>query len=172
MKKILFPSAIIFFAAILFSCKKDHVQNPAGSGSPEIASIPAQTKIISNWLSVPLQLASSRNRDILFGQFVHNTGIEYDYDKHVQLVFVKLPGRNETYLRLSGQVSSPAGVVQMSYSLDYNLLSITVSSRDLLPEPAFFDDFQYRFVVVGKSLYSSLSIDWSDYDAVAAVLNL
>jgi hypothetical protein len=175
MKKNSIIAAVIL-SATLFSCTKESLQqNPVSKTTPP-ATTPTQVRIVSDWLSLSLTNAVFNSASSLQGKHQLSSPVSYDYDEYVQLAFERSRGRESyVYEKLPMNVGTSQGNVRLDFILDYSSFTINIWNADSPAErPAAqqFTNMQYRFIVIPKSTYQALNIDWSDYTAVAAALNL
>ena len=182
MKKL----AIIFSTSLLLasivSCTKDFVRQPGNIivTPPPPPPPPPEVKIASSWFSVTLDTMIDRSKIYLTGSHEFETNEKYDKLNHVELAYVKIPGqRFVEYKRLPLKYILPQATADkwfsFSFSMNQTEFILTISNvyePDKCPDAAAFEDFRYRYVVIPKSQYNSLSIDWNDYAAVAQALNI
>lgn len=187
MKKIIILAVVASLATVMFSCKKEGI--PASTPgnffkqSHDIRPAPPQF-IVSDWFSLQLrQVSISPDNNFLFGQYVLSFDLQDNDD--VKLAYVKIPGINispagtvdaysYSYKQLPTKINmTNAGLHVINFTLGNTSFDLTITNSDpsVMPDPNDFARFQYRYLVIPKSLYESLNIDWSNYMVVARTLN-
>lgn len=190
MKKIIILAVVAFFATVMFSCKKEGIPASAPGNffkqSPLIQPVPPIMVpfIVSDWFSLQLRpVGAGTDNNFLFGQYVLRAPLKDNDD--VKLAYVKIPGINispagttdaysYSYKQLPTKINTTSGelhVISFTFSNTSFDLIITHSDPSVMPDANDFARFQYRYLVIQKSLYQSLNIDWSDYETVAKTLN-
>jgi hypothetical protein len=181
MKKLTILSAIVLFTAAWVSCSKENVNRPPSStvNNPVVDPVQSVT-IISDWVDLELNLVNDRGIMILQGRDEFNTRVEYDKNTHVELAYAFIPGqRNPEYRRLPMKYvpagAGPDEYASFAYNIDDLGFLLTIrnnGSVTTLPDASAFQDFEYRYIVLPKTKYESLNVNWDDYNQVAIVLNL
>jgi hypothetical protein len=174
MKKNSILLAAIILSATLFSCKKEKLQTRIVVNNSTLG--PVQERIVSDWLSLPLNSAVYSNASSLRGGYSLSSAVSYDYNDHVQLVFARSRGREEfVYEKLPINIGTSQGNVRIDFSLTYSNFAVNIWNTDSpaqSPVIQQFSNMQYRFIVIPKSIYQSLNINWNEYTEVATALNL
>lgn len=188
MKKIINAALMVIVATILFSCQKqkDLTEQPPGTtsdqsnfndtGRPWPGSVPF---ILSQWFSGGLNPAKDGG---LSASYILNKSLPATNDTDVRLAYVRrnVPGIDlstggVTYHQLAVEFDTPRGhPVLMSFDLGTNLFEIfirPIGIIGILLDPYEFKDCAYRYIVISKEDYNALNVEWSDYSAVARVLN-
>lgn len=180
MKKITILLSTSLLLASIISCTKDTVRQPDNTVVDTPPPPPVEVKIASSWFSVTLDTMINRSKVYLIGRHEFETNEKYDKLNHIELAYVKIPGqRIAEYKKLPLKYMFPQATADKWYSFDFSMsqtgfiLTISnLSEPNDCPDASAFEDFKYRYVVIPKSLYNSLSIDWNDYAAVALALNI
>ncbi|HET6766058.1 MAG TPA: hypothetical protein VFH08_01620 [Chitinophagaceae bacterium] len=148
----------------------NHALSPTGTG---------QT-IISSWFSMPLFPISDRTEFYLEGTKYFNKPVVYDKDYHVELAYAMIGGEGlpvYKFLPMNLDFVTDKKTEEFSFRFAIDHLGFSLSVRSLDPavitiDPRIYQDFFYRYIVIPRSLFNSLSIDWDNYDEVAAAFNL
>jgi hypothetical protein len=172
----IFAATLVALATTLFSCTKEKLKETSVAGTTPAPVAPAQVRIVSDWLSLSLTNATYSSASSLQGQNTLSSTVNYDYTTHVQLVYARNRGR-ESYVfeKLPLNFSTFQGNVKVDFTLDYNNFTLNIWNTDspsLRPVAQQYSNMQYRFIVIPKTTYQALTIDWTDYNAVATALNL
>jgi len=188
MKKVTTFTAIGFLAIVFVSCSKTS-SNETRQGlsvSSLSASGPKEINVISNWMSPNSFLVNTDRlgRYSITGSCLYSgsTQINYDEATHIELAYARIQGRGtpNMYKKLAFGVSAEAnGVtahVLVDYSVDPDGLKIYFKDAayaflSCAVDQTIFESWEYRYIILTKSKYQSLNIDWSDLSAVAAALN-
>jgi len=181
MKKITFLLSTSLLLASLISCTKETVRQ-AGNivVDPPPPPPQAEVKIASSWFSVRLDSMADRSGVYLMGRHDFETNERYDKALHIELAYVNITGqRIPVYRLLPQRLLFPQNTTDKWYSIASSMdpsgfvLKISnVYDPNAYPPAANFADFKYRYVIIPRSLYNSLSIDWNDYSVVAQALNI
>jgi hypothetical protein len=138
--------------------------------------MPTRVKIVSGWLVLPLSNFDYNNAHSLQARYTLASPAEYDYNTHVQLAYARRKGRDSyVYDRLPASFNTSRGNVQVGFDLNQTSFTINIWNTDFpdqRPAKEQFEKMEYRFIVIPKSTYLGLHIDWNDYAAVASALNL
>lgn len=172
----IFATAVVVLATTLFSCTKEKIKETSVAATTPAPVTAAQVKIVSDWLSLSLTNATYSSASSLQGQNTLSSTVSYDYNTHVQLAYARSRGR-ESYVfdKLPMTIGTSQGNVQLGFTLDYSHFTINIWNTDspsLRPAAQQYSNMQYRYIVIPKTIYQALTIDWNDYNAVAAALNL
>jgi hypothetical protein len=153
-----------------------------GNNSLNKTSSPAVTErtIISSWFNVSLFPISDRTEFYLEGSEYFNKTVDYDKDYHVELAYVMIPGNGTpVYKRLPMNLTVLADCKAEEFSFRFAIdhIGFSVNLRNLDPtaitiDPHISQDFFYRYIVIPRSLFNSLAINWENYEEVAQALNL
>lgn len=187
MKKRFIPSALISFLFILVSCEKESIEQPINQFTqPDAITVPGGRTVMfaSNWFYLTYDFAYDKGYYIL-GQYPVDTVFQYDMNEHVHLAFTRSINE-DTYIRGTYNYASlPTkafvslgtvdGLFLFDFSLDFTVFSLSIRPFDPsaeLPDPKIFENTEYRYIIVPKSIYESLTINWYDYTEVAAALGL
>jgi hypothetical protein len=153
-----------------------------GSNSVNKTSSPTVTDrtIVSSWFDLSLFPISDKTEFYLEGTEYFNKTVEYDKDYHVELAYVMIQGEGApVYKRLPMNLTVLADCKSEEFSFRFAIdhIGFSLNVRNLDPtvitiDPHISRDFFYRYIVIPRSLFSSLAIDWDNYDEVAQALNL
>ena len=140
----------------------------------------AQQTIISSWFGMSLFPISDRTEFYLQGTEYFNKSVNYDKDNHVELAYVMIPDEGlpvYKFLPMNLALATDRKTEEFSFRFAMDHIGFSLTVRNLDPgvitiDPCIYQDFFYRFIVIPSSLFNSLSIDWDNYDEVAAALNL
>ena len=181
MKKITILLSTSLLLASIISCTKGPVRQPDNSVvDPPPPPPPVEVKIASSWFSVTLDTMIDRSKVYLIGRHEFETNEKYSKLNHIELAYVKIPGqRIAVYKRLPLKYMFPLASANKGYSFDFSMSQtefiLTISNLfvpDDCPDASAFEDFMYRYVVIPKTLFESLSINWNNYSEVALALNI
>lgn len=178
MKKIKAVGAV-FALAIISGCVTvfDHGKNGVNHTLPP--TVTEQT-MISSWFSVSLFPISDRTEFYLEGTEYFTKTVDYDEDYHVELAYVMIPDEGApVYKRLPVNLPllTDRYTEEFSFRFAVDHTGFSVSVRNLDPtvftiDPRIPRGFLYRYIVIPRSLFNRLAIDWGNYDEVAQALNL
>lgn len=153
-----------------------------GNNSLNKTSSPAimERTIISSWFNLSLFPISDRTEFYLEGSEYFNKTVDYDKDYHVELAYVMIPGNGTpVYKRLPMNLTVLADCKAEEFSFRFAIdhIGFSVNLRNLDPtaitiDPHISQDFFYRYIVIPRSLFNSLAINWENYEEVAQALNL
>jgi hypothetical protein len=153
-----------------------------GNNSVNKTSSPAviERTIISSWFNLSLFPISDRTEFYLEGTEYFNKSVDYDKDYHVELAYIMIPGdRAPVYKRLpmNFTVLADCKTEEFSFRFAIDHIGFSLNVRNLDPtvitiDPHISQDFFYRYIVIPRSLFNSLAINWDNYDEVAQALNL
>lgn len=161
---------LIMVAATVISCTKEAGVDPANGNHNSSQPL----LMVSAWFPATFSAVTANADTWLEALEPHSaaTGGGYEKSKYVELAFVKLPGTAQVYeyKRLPLDLTDPSGNSADIFSFSYSisdagfLLKLENSSRPaMLPATAIFKDLTYRFLVVPRSTYDVMNIDWNDY---------
>ena len=178
MKKIKAVGAV-FALATISGCVTvfDHGKNGVNHGlSPTVT----EQTMISSWFSVSLFPISDRTEFYLEGTEYFSKTLDYDEDYHVELAFIMIPDEEApVYKRLPVNLAlvtdRKTEEFSFRFAIDHTGFSLSVRNLDTVPitiDQRISQDFFYRYIVIPRSLFNSLAIDWDNYDEVAKALNL
>jgi hypothetical protein len=175
MKKKSFFTALVALSAILFSCTKEAVNLNSSPGITTPAILP-QVRIVSDWVSLSFSGLIFNNAPALQGKFSISSPVRYEYNDHVQLAYARRKGR-ESYIfyKLPATINTTEGNIQLQFTLDYTSFTINIwnsSSSFQQPDAQQFERMEFRYIVISRSTYQAININWDIYSEVAAALNL
>ena len=182
MKQYLRFIALPTITVFLFACSKSSVTELAATGTSVSASQQsalAAKKIVSAWnapTSYYLNADRLGNLSIV-GEQYFNAATQPIYDKasHVELVYTRIPGTVDyQYMKLAFGMSNR---VMMKYTIDTDAFRIYLANADY---PLLYDSYtevvlngwQFRYVIIPRSQYENTDVEWSDYLAVASILQI
>jgi hypothetical protein len=145
-----------------------------------LSSTVREQTIISSWFRMSLFPISDRTEFYLRGTQYFKKTVDYDKDYHVELAYVMMPdGGSPVYkflpMNLPLVTDKKTEEFSFRFAIDHNGFSMSVRNLDPAVtsiDPSIYQGFLYRYIVIPTSLFNSLSIDWDNYDEVAAALNL
>ena len=173
MKKIIISALVVFFAATLFSCQKEALQQPVTQ--PTIINA-----TVSQWLGLSFRevWSTPTTRNFVFQSADHvvDPAISYNPVTDVALAYAKIPGNNNNlYYRIPGVISTSTQNLDLDFSLtpaSFNVSIWNAGNHSLMPDAALFPSYRFRYIVILRTTYERLNIDWNNYYAVAAALNI
>ena len=152
-----------------------------GSNSVNKTSSTAVTErtMISSWFNLSLFPISDRTEFYLEGTEYFKKTVDYDKDSYVELAYVMIQGGGAPdYKRLPMNLTvlGDCKAEEFSFRFSIDHIGFSVNVRNLNPTVLTIDsqvsqDFFYRYIVIPRSLFNSLAIDWDNYDEVAQALN-
>lgn len=144
------------------------------------------TLIIGDWFSGALIVDAHIDEEYYEGYYTFDTAFNYSWQTHEVLSFVKKPGATEPiYQRrnMEIEVIAPNQTDTFRYGFEFGPdnteFGIFGHSLSVSPPPPLLNfvtavarakSYQYRFIVVPKTQYYSLNINWNNYLEVAAAL--
>ena len=153
-----------------------------GSNSVSKTSSPAVTErtMISSWFNLSLFPICDKTEFYLEGTEYFRKTVNYDKDHHVELAYVMITGNGAAVykgLPMNLTVLGDCKTEEFSFKFAIDHIGFSVNVRNLDPtvttiDPNISEDFFYRYIVIPRSLFNSLAIDWNNYDEVAQALNL
>jgi hypothetical protein len=141
------------------------------------------TIIIGEWFTGALIDEDDIEMTQYRGTYVFDTPLNYDNTKHNALSFVRRPGDPEPLYQRRMVVKIPDSNDSKPYEFgfkfgaDNNRFSIYGYPLHPAPLEVFYfavdqvKSFEYRVIVVPKTLYQELKIDWENYLEIAEALN-
>lgn len=183
MKKLTTSFTTLLAVISMISCTKESsvLNTSTPPSSTTIQTAPNNAKMISSWFSPAFNLVNDRNSIYLMAQKDHETRIDFTDATHVKLGFAKLNYLGSQVYKplsvtLSASQSNPRELCEINFGLNTTTCTVTIkeanrnSSSVLLTNP--FADLQIRYIVIPRSLYESLNVNWDDYTAVALALSI
>jgi hypothetical protein len=187
MKKVTTFTAIGFLAILFVSCSKSPSdvtrQGPSSSFS---TSGPKEINVVSNWMS-PNSFSVNVDRlgrYSITGSWLYtgSTPINYDEATHVELAYARIQGHRSPYaykklaFGVSAEVYGVAAHVLVDYSVDPDGLKIYFKDAayaflSCSVDQSILESWEYRYIIIPKTKYQSMHVDWEDLVAVAAALN-
>jgi hypothetical protein len=182
MKKLTILTYAVIFAITITSCSKQAPQvsatrNLAGSAeSPE-----NQSWLISNWSSLNFyEIQNEVGNYSLEGRQEFNSYARYNRNNYMELAYLMINGSsNSVYYKLPIVLPVEQDGNQEYYSFDYRVdgfglvFSIRNVAKSLLkPDKSGVINYQFRYIIIPKSLYENLKINWIDFSEVAKALNI
>ncbi len=153
-----------------------------GSNSVNKTSSPTVTErtIISSWFNMSLFPISDRTEFYLEGTEYFNKTMDYDKDQHVELAYIMISGQGlPIYKRLPVNLTllTDRTTEEFNFRFAIDHIGFSLSVRNLKPsvitiDPCISQDFFCRYIVIPRSLFNILAIDWDNYNEVAQALNL
>lgn len=182
MKKLTISSAILLLAVFVMSCKKQAELVTRPFTTTTVATAPPDTTtIVSDWFSLSFDQVSGDMGDVyLQSMKPFTTHGVYNRSIHVELAYVSMPGQQDPVIsHLPMNLELSQGTSNQTYGFGFWLdnsgffLSIqNLNDVSLAADPTSIQDFKYRYIIIPRQVYHSLSIDWDNYTEVAAALNL
>ena len=185
MKKLTILSTILFSAILIVACSKGTVRQPAVTVNSIINSDPGPTvKAASNWFSPVFNVVNDRSSIYLVAHQDHETNLSYDGALHMELAYVRLNYQGAILIkRLPAILSEPNSqtnankIYEINFGLNNAGCTVTIRNADRNTIPSIitanpFPDIQVRAIIISKSLFQSLNVNWDDYGAVALALNI
>ena len=183
MKKLTISSGFVMLAVFVISCKKqaDLVTRPFTGTT--ITTAPTDTiTIVSDWFS----LSFNQVADLDMGEVYLQGGepfsnyVYYDRNIHVELAYVFMPGQqgpviSHLPMKLDLSPGAPNQLYGFSFWMDnsgFFLSILNLNDVTVAPDPTIIQDFKFRYIIIPRQVYHSLTIDWNNYDEVAQALNL
>ena len=187
MKKIITTTLTVIFILTFVSCKKEDVQQPISPAATLATTSVAITgttlamkSISSDWLRLSFSEVYSTpttgNFVFQLANYMINPAIAYNPGIDVALAYVKIQGSNgNNYYRIPGLVATTTQNLDMSFWMNpvsFNVSIYNADDHSLMPDAALFPSYRFRYIVILRTTYESLNIDWNNYYAVAAALNI
>ena len=182
MKKLTIFSALVLPATIILSCSKESATTQRASVlfTQQTAS-PAEIRFASPWFLPQFKIVSDRSSTFLMARHDHGSSLSYDQATHVALAYIKfIYDRTQLTKRLP-VVLSPLNhftneSVEINFGADNTGCAVTLKNADRNSQNVItdnpFPDMQIRYIIITRSKFESLNIDWNDYAAVAQALNI
>jgi hypothetical protein len=189
MKKITTIAAITAIAVFVTSCTKTS-SNFVSQSLPNLSSAAlasAEVNVVSKWNSPDhFYLSIDRlNRPSIIGicPFTTATQLNYDKNTHVELAYARIPtGQRVPYnykripLDMNVTLNGSASDVSLDFSLDPDGLKLYFKNSDVsflsrAVDLTTSENWNFRYIVIPKAKYQTISVDWNNLTAVAAALN-
>lgn len=182
MKQFLRLLALACMTVFFFACNKSSVSAPARSTTS--ASVSSQQpagivkKIISSWDTLTnyyLNIDRNGNTSIM-GEHYYDGATQPIYDKssHTELMYARIPQAGGTY-EYRKLIHNMTNRVLIKYTVDTDAFRIYLSNAAYAQlydsyTQIVSDNWQFRYVVIPKTQFESMSVDWNEYLLVAAAL--
>lgn len=175
---------ITLTVTFFMSCGKDPTFSTTAPSTIQPSTSSTKTKIASSWFSPSFTIVSDRNSIFLVAQKDHESTVNYDGGSHIELAYVKLNYQGAlTIKRLPSIFTCPANPsisnaqCEISFGLTQACCIVTIKNADRNISPSIiignpFPDMKVRYIVISRSLFNSLQINWDDYATVAVALNI
>ena len=188
MKKVTVFTAIAFLAISFVACSKtsSNETSQALSISSVSAPAPKEINVVSNWIS-PNSFSVNVDRVgrySIVGSCLYSgsTQVGYDEATHVELAYARVQRHGTAYVYkklpfgVRAEVNGVATHVLVDYSFDPDGLRIYFKNAEYAflsctVDQSISDGWEYRYVIIPKTKYQSMHVDWEDLAAVASVLN-
>jgi hypothetical protein len=188
MKKVTIFTAIGFLAILFVSCSKTSSDETSQglSTSSLSTSGPKEINVVSNWMS-PNSFAVNVDRlggYSIIGSWLNSGSAQINYDEgtHVELAYARIQahGRPTVYKKLAfgvrAEANGVAAHVLVDYSVDPDGLKIYFKEAAYgflacAVDQSILEGWEYRYIIIPKTKYQSMQVDWDDLVAVAAALN-
>lgn len=186
MKHTIIPVTFTFLV-LISSCSKSSIEqssNGNASNQNQTSINSSTVTLASSWFSPALNIGADRNSVFLTGRQNFETSQRYDKNLHVELGYVMMPGqRIPLYRRLPMRLTVDLTtnqngndkVYSFEFAMDNQGFVLTIKNVDdvlSVPDPIYSENFKYRYIVISKTLYESLTINWDNYKEVAQALNI
>jgi len=189
MKKITTIPALTFLAMAFTSCSKSSSELTRQSITTQVVAATASTskKIIGDWVYPQYFTIESDRLNGIFmkGHYFFSaiTQISYNKDTHVELIYVRRPYHQRQPYRYERMpfntdvsVNGNIADVFIDYSLDPDGLKVYFRNADYtalgtVVSQSSTESWRFRYIIIPKTLYQSINIDWNDLRAVAVALN-
>jgi hypothetical protein len=183
MKKFSIISILFLTAAHLPSCSKESTSAEAVlvPSPPPLSPSPQPIKIVSRWFSPSFSIINDRSTVYLKAHQDHEAPMTYDRATHTELAFVKLNYQGTSITRRLPVLLSCSHLIsielcEINFGLSNAGCEVIIRNADRNSSPVItanpFSDMQIRYIVIPKTLFESLSINWDDYAVVAQALNI
>jgi len=114
--------------------------------------------------------------------FTSATQPVYDKSTQIAFVYVRIPTRNGAYVykklsyAFSVETQGTVNHILLDYSLDSDGLKLYFTSTDLnslvtAADQTISENWNYRYLIIPKTKYQTIDIDWTDLYAVSTALN-
>ena len=170
----------VFMLSVISGCLT--VFNSGNNSSVNKTSSPAVTErtIISSWFNLSLFPISDRTEFYLEGTEYFSKNVDYDKDYHIELAYIMVTGNGApVYKRLPMNLTvlGDCKTEEFSFRFTIDHIGFSLNVRNLDPTviaiaPHLSKDFFCRYIVIPKSLFNSLTIDWDNYDEVERALGI
>jgi hypothetical protein len=178
MKQILIIVVFAVVAISVCSCKKtsQQVLRPSFEKVDDGSSFNEQAKVIAgSWQTATWQLFQTEESGTLLRGKIHIDEQQPAGQEYVKFVFLRSRGREEWVNQpLPMTLQTYNGDFEMNYDIIRESLSISIrpNSNFNLPDVTEIADLEYRYILVPVEIFSGMTIDWRDYNAVAEALNI
>jgi len=176
---------LVVLATITISCRKNGgFSNDSGDGSAFRTGSPAigqpqtppvtQEILTGEWASVRFSANSVNGMNFLRATYLLSNALPPAYSDAVKIIYARMEnGNGFSYLLLPIQYRTVYGDLHFRAEMTDEKIDITIHYENYFPMPGLrpFTGYQYRYLVVPRSIYQTLSVNWYDYTAVAASLN-
>jgi hypothetical protein len=173
MKKLITLALVAFTVSFITSCTKDGssvIANPGGgqTGGNQTATV----KLVSAWLSLSFA-QTVNNPSTLSANYAF--GASYDPSQDKAFAYERV-GKGAFVQALPSTVVTADGVADLSFGIASNTLTVIAKpaqSSEAKMGPESLGNMQFRLIIVSNDYYQQHGeIDWSDYEKVAAALNI
>ena len=190
MKKLTIITAIAFSTILITSCTKSSPgftrQTSLGSTSTSSSSVNSNLNVISTWIRPgSFYLNSDRSGNIFITgiyPFTSATQPVYDKSTQVDLAYVRIPTRNGAYVykKLSYafgvEIQGSISHILLDHSLENDGLKLYFTTPDFnslitAVDQTISENWDYRYLIIPRTKYQTMAIDWTDLYAVATALN-
>ena len=181
MKKLTILFTFFLTAVLIMSCSKESSLTGTVPPNPPPPPPPPPVKIASSWFSPVFTIANDRSSIYLMAYRDHENSATYDKATHVELAFAKLNYRRLTIIKrlpvmLSASQQNLNDLCEINFALDNTGCIVTIKNADRNALPVLhsnpFPDLQIRYVIIPRTLFESLNVNWDDYAAAALALNI
>ena len=150
------------------------------SENKNTSPIANEQTIISSWFNLELFPISDRTEFYLEGTEYFNKTVDYDKDYNIELAYIMISGnRVPVYKRLPMNLTvlGDCKTEEFSFRFAIDHIGFSLNVRNLDPtvitiDPHISQNFFYRYIVIPRSLFNSLTINWDNYDEVERALGL
>ena len=188
MKKFIPLATVAVLTIITASCSKSSFSELTGQTSPgQSVILQPEVTAVSSWIypnSFSVETDRLGNLFIKgFYPFTASSQISYDESSHIELAYVRIPTGQRIpykYKRLPFDfnivTNGISGDVLLDYSLDPDGLKLYFKNADYTflsraVDQSTTDNWNFRYIVIPKTKYHSINVDWNDLTAVATALN-
>jgi len=188
MKKVTTIAAVACLAILIMSCSKSSSDLTGNGYLKQPPENPVEIMTASHWLSPGSFVANTDrlNNFMITGTcpFSAATQIHYDKSTHAELAYARIPtGQRVPYVykKLAFEFNLDANGLTSHILIDYELnpygLKINFKNADYLfltkaVDQSISENWEFRYIVIPKTKYQTLNVDWNDLPAVASALGL